>query len=104
MEPKQPKIIRKLLIRTALLLFTLAAAFFVIRFVMDYMGGRLDLGHADTVGTVAAVRFTPEGSQLVLIHPDGKIQEAPKYTAGKQDREAAWPPDGERIYFSSDRE
>ncbi|MFX9042746.1 hypothetical protein ABTN45_20195, partial [Acinetobacter baumannii] len=40
----------------------------------------------------------------VAIKPDGTIVESPDFVKGSRDRDAVWRPDGNRIFFSSDRE
>jgi hypothetical protein len=105
MEPKQPRITQKMLLRTAILLFLGAAVFLGVRFMTDVRQGNFDPeGHLDSVGMIAAIHYLPEGSQVVVFRPDGTMIESPGYVAGKQDREAAWLPGGERVFFSSDRE
>ncbi|MEA2552390.1 MAG: hypothetical protein QOJ65_566 [Fimbriimonadaceae bacterium] len=59
---------------------------------------------ADTVGMVAAVEYLPNGSRVVLIKPDGTIVRSPGYKDGANDREPVWRPDGNRLFFSSDRD
>lgn len=101
-QPAQPKIVQKLLLRTAILLLAVAGGFLGIRALLNV--GTVDKGSANTEGKILALMDKGDGNQVVLINPDGSIQESPGYEAGKDDREAVWRPDGTRVIFSSDRE
>ena len=59
---------------------------------------------ADTVGYIAAIQQTPNGSQAVLIKPDGTIVPSQGYREGAHDRDPVWRPDGNRLFFTSDRD
>lgn len=58
----------------------------------------------NTVGWIAAIQQTGNGSQAVLIKPDGTIVPSPDYKEGVNDRDVVWRPDGNRVFFTSDRE
>lgn len=62
-----------------------------------------DTGSLDSTGMVAAVEFLENGSQLVYFDPSGKKHVSPDYTEGSSDIEPVWRPDGQRIFFSSNR-
>lgn len=63
-----------------------------------------DLGTVDSAGWIAAIEMTPSGSKAVLIKPDGTKVDNPGYRDGVNDKDVAWSPDGNRLFFSSDRE
>lgn len=58
---------------------------------------------ANTAGWLAALQAKDGGAQAVLIKPDGTIVPSPDYTEGANDREIVWRPDGNRVFFVSDR-
>ena len=96
-----PKIVQRLLVRTAGFLFTLAVIFGVFRWVQDQKGD-FDRG-GNSAGLVAAVRIERDGQQVVLIRPDGKIVGTESWKPGVTDREPVWSPDGRFLFFASDR-
>jgi hypothetical protein len=74
-------------------------AFFIIQNIRDF-----DLpAKANTVGWIAAIQKTPTGSQVVMIKPDGTIEPSKGYQDGVNDRDPVWRPDGNRLFFVSDR-
>lgn len=99
---KQPKIVHKLLVRTFILLLAVAGVFLGIQKVLDWRKDP-DSGVSDTAGMVAALEILPEGQQAVAFDVAGKKVPSPDYVAGKTDRDLVWRPDGNRIFFSSDR-
>ena len=58
---------------------------------------------ADTVGYIAAIEEKPNGSQAVMIDRDGNLIESKGYHDGERDRDPVWRPDGNRLFFTSDR-
>jgi len=58
----------------------------------------------NTIGEIAAIKETPNGSQAVLIKTDGSIVVSPGYHDGVHDRDPVWRPDGNRLFFTSDRD
>jgi WD40 repeat protein len=64
--------------------------------------GDIQLG-SDTSGMIAAMLLTEDGSQAVSIDPKGAVTKSAGYTAGRTDRDLAWSPDGNRLFFISDR-
>jgi dipeptidyl aminopeptidase/acylaminoacyl peptidase len=101
-QQKQPKIVQKMLLRTFFLLLAVAAVFLGINFVLNWRKDP-DTGTSDTVGMVAAIEILPEGQQAVLFDSSGKKTPSPDYEKGKTDRDIAWRPDGNRLFFTSDR-
>lgn len=63
-----------------------------------------NFGSFDSAGYIAAIRSKGDASQVVLIDPSGEVIESPDYVAGSADENPVWTPDGQRIYFMSDRE
>ena len=98
----QPKIVQRLLVRTAGFLFALAIIFGGYRWATEQKGD-FDRG-GDSAGLVAAIRRQGDGQQAVLIRPDGKIVTTKSWHEGATDREPVWAPDGRFLYFCSDRE
>jgi hypothetical protein len=58
---------------------------------------------SDTKGLIAAQKLTDSGSVAVTISTDGKVTEAKGYRNGAEDRDIAWDPEGNRVFFISDR-
>ncbi|MBS1703919.1 MAG: PD40 domain-containing protein [Armatimonadetes bacterium] len=56
----------------------------------------------DSSKMIAALKLD-EGSQAVVIDPSGKVTASSGYTAENTDRDLAWQPDGNRLFFISDR-
>lgn len=100
----QPKNLRRMLYRSAVLLFVVAAAIVGYRFYAAWSQD-IDLpAAADTSGYVSAIQLLEEGSQAVVFKPDGTLLPSPGYSPGKNDKDAVWRPDGHRLFFISDRE
>lgn len=64
--------------------------------------GDIILG-SDTSGMISAIKLQDQGSQAVVIDQSGKVTESPNYVVGKSDRDLAWDPAGNRLFFISDR-
>ena len=74
--------------------------------LMWFLKVRSDLGgliKSDTAGWISAIEYLPQGQQVVLISPDGKVHKDPGHTANSIDRDATWSPKGNFLYFASDR-
>jgi hypothetical protein len=99
---KQPKIVHRLLVRTFILLLAVAGVFLGIQKVLEWRKDP-DAGTSDTNGMIAAIEILPEGQQVVVFDSAGKKFKSPDYEQGKTDRDIAWRPDGNRLFFSSDR-
>ncbi len=100
----QPKMQQKISLRFALSLFGVAALFLGWYFLKDYLADPDGGAHIDTAGWISALKQTPNGYQIVVIKPDGTVKESPEYHDGAEDRDNVWQPDGQRIFFSSDRD
>jgi len=99
----QPKISQKLILRTALFLFALAALFYGFRYLKD-KNGDFNNGSSSTAGDIAAVQDADDGRKVVVIHPDGTITSTKSWAAGNTDRDPCWDPSGRFLFFSSDRD
>lgn len=102
-DQKHPKIVQKALTRAALLLFTLAALFLGWQWLASNGKDLNALRTVDTKGMISAIEFGRDGQQLVVFAPDGKIIKEPKYTEGDVDRDPTWQPNGNALFFVSDR-
>lgn len=94
---------KKLQIRLILGLFALAGLFTLYRWWREFTVDP-DLGVANTIGWIAAVEYLDEGSRTIILKPDGTKTPVPDHPAGATDREPVWRPDGNRLFFVSDRE
>lgn len=101
-QTKHPKIVQKLLLRTFFLLLAVAGVFLGIQYVLQWREDP-DTGVIDSNGMVAALEILDDGQQVVLFDKDGKKVQSPDYKPGKTDRDIVWRPDGNRVFFSSDR-
>ena len=101
---KQPKMLQRIMLRLALGLLAVAVLLFSWTQFKKYITSGADTGHTITIGWIAALRQTGSGEQAVAIKPDGAVLDSPGYPDGARDRDVTWRPDGDRIYFSSDRD
>jgi len=99
-----PKIAQRLVVRTLILLFALAALFFAYQWTREKRGDYDDLVKANTVDMIAAIEYKDNGQQAVVFKADGTKVANTGYVDGSIDRDLAWTPDGQRLYFVSDRE
>ena len=97
----QPKIVQRLLVRTAGFMLVLAVLFGAYRWANEQHGD-FDKG-GDSVGVVSALRREANGQQAVLIRPDGSVVGTKSWKEGVTDREPVWSPDGRFLFFASDR-
>jgi dipeptidyl aminopeptidase/acylaminoacyl peptidase len=58
---------------------------------------------SDTSSLIAAIQVTEDGSQAVVMDAKGTITPSSGYKAGQTDRDLVWGPDGNRLFFISDR-
>lgn len=63
-----------------------------------------DPGNFVSKGYISAAIQTADGFQAVLIDPSGQITKSPGYVEGAVDQPPVWSPDGQRVYFVSDRD
>lgn len=101
-HPDRAKINRKLAQRAIALVVILAVVFSGVYWIITNMGG-MDFGTYNSVGQIAAIETVGDGSQAVIIKPDGTIVPSPDYKPGNVDHDIVWKPDGNRVFFDSDR-
>lgn len=58
---------------------------------------------SDTSKMIAALQQKESGSEAVVIEGEGKVKPASGYAEGNSDRDLAWDPQGNRLFFISDR-
>lgn len=63
-----------------------------------------DPGNFESTGFISAAMETEDGYRAVIILPDGTVREAPGYSEGSMDQPPIWSPDGQRVFFISDRD
>jgi hypothetical protein len=103
--PITPQANKKLMMRFAIGLFLIALAILGYNWLRG-LGSDPDIvrGGADTAGMIAAIQLLPEGARAVVFTADGEMLESPGYREGAYDQDIAWKGDGNRVFFSSDRE
>lgn len=95
---------QKLMVRTAILLFVVAGLFFAYQFYLSHKDDWGAFKPAETNGDIAMIEILPSGSRAAVLTPDGRILHDESYVSGASDREIVWSPDGNSIFFVSDRE
>jgi len=103
MSQNQPLMNRKMLNRLAFGLMTIAIILFGWNFLSRFFEDP-DLGSVNSTGWIAAIEETPNGSQAVIIKSSGQVVASPDFADGNQDQGIVWQPDGNRLFFSSDRD
>ena len=58
---------------------------------------------SETSNMIGAIRQEPDGSRVVVLDASGKVTESAGYEPGRSDRDLAWDPNGNRLFFISDR-
>ncbi len=58
---------------------------------------------SDTSKMIAALQQKESGSEAVVLEGEGKVKPASGYAEGNSDRDLAWDPKGNRLFFISDR-
>lgn len=98
-----PKFTRKATIRMVIGLFVIAAGYFFLQALVN-RSSDLTLGSFDSAGYMVAVQKRADEAQVVLIKPDGTIQESPNWVKGSYDENPLWDNEGRNIYFVTDRD
>ena len=98
-----PKISRKLATRTLALVIVVGSMAYGLEWFLKVRTDLKGLQTSNTVGWISAIQYLPDGQQIVLISPDGKIHKDTGYKAHTTDKDAAWSPHGNFLYFVSDR-
>jgi hypothetical protein len=94
---------RRLLLRTSVLLFTLAAAYLGYQKFSSFMVDP-DIGAFQSEGMVAALESVGEGTRAVIFDAQGNKLFTSGEPGSTTDRDLVWRPDGNRLIFTSDRE
>lgn len=101
---EQPKILRRMVIRFSILALVLAGIIFGFMKFRE-VSQDIDLpANNETEGFIAAIQIKETGTQVVVIKPDGSILESPGWRDEVNDGEPSWRPDGNRLFFVSNRE
>jgi hypothetical protein len=104
MQPVQPKITQKLLLRSAIAIFILAGLVLAYQWYKrresDPLGGQT----LDTADWIAAIETTGDGRHVVAIKPDASVVQQNGVPKESQDRDVAWRPDGNFVAFASNRD
>ncbi|MEI7576956.1 MAG: hypothetical protein WCK51_08690 [Armatimonadota bacterium] len=91
--------------RSARRLLVFVVALGVVGWLFVWLMGKkgdIQLG-SDTSTMIGAMVLHEDGSQAVVIDPKGSVTKSSGYLAGRTDRDLAWGPDGNRLFFISDR-
>lgn len=94
----------RLLLRFAIGLLLLAGLVFGINWLRSFGQDPDVVLTADTKGMMAALQFDGDGTKVVLFDAEGKKTDVPGWAQGNHDQMPVWRPDGQRLFFSSDRE
>ena len=91
------------MVRTVLILFAIAVIFFGYNSLAEWLIDP-DFGSTDTAGWIVAVEQLPDGSRAVMFTADGEKVDSKGYEAGTLDQDPRWRPDGNRVFFVSNRD
>jgi len=99
-----PKISRNLAYRTLALVIVVGSLVYGLEWFLKVRSDLGGLESSNTVGWISAVQYGKDGrQQAVLISPDGTIHKDPGHTPESTDRDVTWSPNGNFLYFVSDR-
>lgn len=106
MQPIQPKITQKLLLRSAIGIFALAGLILAFQWYKAHESDPRGDDKLDTAGWLAATESDASGDTIhaVVFKDDGTIVRQPNLAAATEDRDVVWRPDGNFVFFSSNRE
>lgn len=98
-----PKILQRKKNVWAILALVIVALIYGYQWLKD-RDADIDIGEVQSKGWISMVSSKESGSVAAILKPDGTILEAPGAKPESTDRDVVWRPDGNRIFFSSDRE
>ncbi|MBL8048724.1 MAG: PD40 domain-containing protein [Chthonomonas sp.] len=98
----QPTGLKRRRIMSLGLLLGLAAMYFGYTKLQDFLQDP-DTGVRDTRDLVLATKVGSDGAKAVLLSPGGSEELAPDATETSTDKAPVWRPDGNRVFFLSDR-
>lgn len=103
-SPSEAKILSKRKTRSLVLVLILVIAFAAISWYFKNRNDIANFGTADTVGMVAAVEYLDDGQRVVAFDAKGtKIEPGGSNKPGIVERDPAWQPDGQRLFYVSNR-
>lgn len=90
--------------RSAIGVIVLAGLIFAFQWYKSRESDPYGGSSMDTTGWVAAIETVGDGQHAVAFKQDGTLVQQPNPPAESQDRDPAWRPDGNYLFFSSNRE
>lgn len=103
--PEQAQITKRLIIRTAALLLLIAGLIYAFQYYRVIGKDPDGLTKSNTAGMIAAIEYKRDGGrEAVIFRPDGSVIRNEGWQEGKHDQDLAWSPDGNFLYFVSNRE
>ncbi len=103
MQAKQPKISQKLVMRSAIGLIGLAILIFAFNYFRSIETDLNGNATVDSAGMIAALQSVGDVNHVVVIKPDGTLIQQPGIEEKSDDRDVVWRPDGNAVFFASDR-
>lgn len=99
----QPKTVKKQITRFAIYLGILAIFIYGLQWVLNQGRDLGALGSVQSAGWISALEYRDRGAQAVYFDANGEMHQSPDYTEGTTDQEPVWSPDGNFLYFVSNR-
>jgi hypothetical protein len=102
-EATTAKITRKHVKRVIVWVVVLGAVAAGLIWMLNNRSKMADLGSYNSAGDIAAIETQGDGARAVIIKANGTVVPSPEYREGATDRDITWKPDGNRLFFVSDR-
>ncbi len=102
-EPRPEFKNQRLLLRLAIGLLLIAGLVFGFQMLRNF-GKNPDILRGVSIDMIAALKYEGEGAKVVVFDAQGNMTEVPGWKPGVKDGPPVWRPDGQRLFFSSDRE